>query len=233
MQVSSDSAPMIYNSCAWSSDNCQVVSENAIVGNVHCIKLQQIVDNHCETCWVDPNRDYVVVFWERRIADRPARSVAIEYRLDAQHVWLPSRWTCRVAGRDAQQSATLEATVTQYTLNETFHEYPFAKSYPPGTQVFDVTADVTSERRVRGIPNRPAGYNSKTIVPRSMPLPPLGAQAGQISVVQIQLEADVGEVRHEHARAVCRRRAVCDDLSKRGSQASPVRSRSERACLSG
>jgi beta-lactamase regulating signal transducer with metallopeptidase domain len=144
IQVSSDSAPMIYNSCAWSPDNCQVVSENAIVGNVHCIKLQQNVDNHCETCWVDPNRDYVVVFWERRLADRLARSVAIEYRQDPEHGWVPSRWTCQVPGSAGQRSAILEATVTQSTINEPFHEYPFAKSYPPGTQVFDVTADATA-----------------------------------------------------------------------------------------
>jgi beta-lactamase regulating signal transducer with metallopeptidase domain len=140
IQVSSESAPIIYNSCAWSPDNCQVVGENAIVGNVHCIKLQQNVNNHFETCWVDPKRDYVVVYWERRIADRPARSVAIEYRQDREHGWLPWRWTCEVAGNAGQRSS-IEATVTQYTINEPFHEYPFGKSYPPGTQVFDVTAD--------------------------------------------------------------------------------------------
>ena len=66
-----------------------------------------------------------------------------------------------MAGRDARQSATLEATVTQYTLNETFHEYPFAKSYPPGTQVFDVTADVTSEARVRGMPEQTGGLQQQ------------------------------------------------------------------------
>jgi beta-lactamase regulating signal transducer with metallopeptidase domain/thiol-disulfide isomerase/thioredoxin len=141
VQVSSESAPFCYNSHAWSPDNCRVVSENSIVDNVHCIKLQQDMNNHFETCWVDPKRDYIVVFWERRILDRPARSAAIEYQQDRDHGWLPSRWTSQVAGRDGQRSATLQATVTRYTINENFPGNPFANSYPPGTQVFDVTTD--------------------------------------------------------------------------------------------
>jgi beta-lactamase regulating signal transducer with metallopeptidase domain len=140
-QVPFDSAPFCYNTLAWSPENCQVVSENAIVGNVHCIKLEQDRNNHFETCWADPKRDYIVVLWERRILDRPARSVAIEYRQDREHGWLPSHWTCQVAGSPAQRSPTLEATVTHYTINEPFHDNPFANTSPSSTKVYDVTVD--------------------------------------------------------------------------------------------
>ena len=50
----------------WSPENCRVVSEDVLVGNAHCIKLQMDKVNHSEQCWVDPKRDYSVVRWERR-----------------------------------------------------------------------------------------------------------------------------------------------------------------------
>ena len=50
----------------WSPENCQVISEDAFVGNVHCIQLQMDKVDHSERCWVDPQRDYSVVRWQRR-----------------------------------------------------------------------------------------------------------------------------------------------------------------------
>lgn len=141
MQPLEKSAPYPYNTTAWLPENCRLVSDKAIVGNVHCIKLEQHLNNHLERCWIDPARDYVIVLWERKEGDAPARSVSIEYRRDSNHGWVPSRWNWEVAGTPARPTAAFEATVTSYTINAPFHDDPFALTHPPDTRIYDVTID--------------------------------------------------------------------------------------------
>ncbi len=136
-----NSAPFLYNTLAWTPDNCRVVGENAIVGNVHCIKLEQNRNNHFESCWVDPKREYVVVHWERHEDDGPTKSVSIDYRQDPEYGWLPSHWRCEVTGTHAGKRAAVDATVTHYSINRELPSDTCADVSPPGTQVYDVTVN--------------------------------------------------------------------------------------------
>jgi beta-lactamase regulating signal transducer with metallopeptidase domain len=129
------------NTLAWSPENCRLVGENAIVGNLHCIKLEQGEDGRAESCWVDPQRGYVVVLWERRQGRFPARSVTIEYEKDPQQGWLPSSWSWEMPSSTGHKAAAFTAKVTSYSINEDFLEDPFANTAPPGSRIFDATAD--------------------------------------------------------------------------------------------
>jgi beta-lactamase regulating signal transducer with metallopeptidase domain len=139
-----DFASFLYCASAWTAKNARVTSENAVIGDMHCIKLQQDQGDHHEACWVDPKRDYVVVFWERREGDSPTKSIVIEYEQDREQGWLPSRWTMDVPGGQFGQPATIQATVTGYEINRPFRENPFVSSSSAGTEVYDVTVERTA-----------------------------------------------------------------------------------------
>jgi beta-lactamase regulating signal transducer with metallopeptidase domain len=136
-----DSQRFADKTLAWSPEDSRVVSENSIIGNVHCIKLQRNNEYASETCWVDPKRDYVVVLWERQQGPAPARSVAIDYRQGSSQVWLPSSWRWEIAGSSGLAPATFEAKVTKSSINEQFPDHPFADSAPAGTQIYDATVE--------------------------------------------------------------------------------------------
>jgi hypothetical protein len=125
----------------WSPERCRVVSEDAMVGNVHCVAIQMDDFRHSETCWVDPARDNVIVFWEKSQRRTPSVSVTIEYQRDKAHGWIPSRWKRELAGSKPSAMATGEAIVTRYAINEKLPAETFAPAFPPGTRVFDASAD--------------------------------------------------------------------------------------------
>jgi beta-lactamase regulating signal transducer with metallopeptidase domain len=125
----------------WSPENCRVVGENAIVGKLHCIKLEHGEEGCVESCWVDPQRDYVVVLWERRQGQFPARSIVIEYQKDPEQGWLPSSWSWETPSTFGHKTAAFTAKVTSYSIDKDFREDPFANTAPPGAQIFDATAD--------------------------------------------------------------------------------------------
>jgi hypothetical protein len=125
----------------WSAERCRVVSENSIVDNVHCIKIQMEETRRSEACWVDPSRDDAIILWERRTPFAPAISISIEYQRDKDYGWVPSRWKRRLAGNTSTAAGNFEASVTRYTINEQFPSDTFGRVYPPGTRVFDATAD--------------------------------------------------------------------------------------------
>jgi hypothetical protein len=143
--------------CAIASMPWHVMSENAIVEQVHCVKLQAIPssdDNrprrfarfnspayNSDTCWVDPSRDYVVVLWESKRPGRPDISVAIDYRHDPPRGWIPSGWRRPLASRRPGIAGTVDATVTRCAVNETLPAGTFARDFPAGTQICDVTVD--------------------------------------------------------------------------------------------
>jgi hypothetical protein len=125
----------------WSPENCRIVGENALVDGVRCIQIQMDAMDHSEMCSVDPNRDDIVVRWEIRRARSTPISVAIEYRRDKDHGWIPSRWKRQLPGRNPNTNGSIESTVTQYTINEKIPGNTFAFSSPPGTRVCDVSVD--------------------------------------------------------------------------------------------
>jgi beta-lactamase regulating signal transducer with metallopeptidase domain/thiol-disulfide isomerase/thioredoxin len=126
----------------WSGENSRVVSEDALIGNVHCIKLQMDKVDHSEQCWVDPSRDYCVVRWERRQSEGAHLTVAIDAVQGADHEWLPARWSWRLTGGPAGPAASFEATVTRHMVNKKLPDTTFAADYPGGTRVYDATVDL-------------------------------------------------------------------------------------------
>jgi hypothetical protein len=126
----------------WPSpENCGIVGENVLVDGARCIKIRMDGFEHSEMCWVDPSRDDIIVQWEKRIGRGHPISVAIEYRRDKEHGWIPSRWKRQLPGTKAGIDGAIESTVTHYTINEKLPDDAFAHSSPPGTRVCDVTAD--------------------------------------------------------------------------------------------
>jgi thioredoxin 1 len=126
----------------WSPENFRVISEDAVVGNVHCIQLQMDKVDHSEQCWVDPNRDYSVIRWERRPSEPAPLSVAIEVQQGVDHEWLPARWSWRLSGGPEGRTAAFEATVTRRMLNKALADGTFAADYPMGTRVYDASVDL-------------------------------------------------------------------------------------------
>jgi beta-lactamase regulating signal transducer with metallopeptidase domain len=126
----------------WSPENCRVIREDELVGNVRCIKLQMDKVDHSERCWVDPSRDCSVVRWERRQGNAPPLDVTIGLEQSHGHEWLPARWEWRLARNAMSRPALFEATVTGCTINEKLPEATFAPASPAGSRVYDATVDL-------------------------------------------------------------------------------------------
>jgi hypothetical protein len=125
----------------WSPENCRIVGENVLVDGVRCVQIQMDTMDHSEMCSVDTNRDDVVVRWEIRRARSTPVSVAIEYRRDKDHGWIPSRWKRQLPGRNPNTNGSIESTITQCTINEKIPGDTFALSSPLDTRVCDVSAE--------------------------------------------------------------------------------------------
>jgi thiol-disulfide isomerase/thioredoxin len=126
----------------WSAENCRVVSDRAILGDVPCLKIQMDRLDHSEMWWVDPNRDFSVIRWERRQPNAPPLEVAIDVKQGSDHEWYPSRWTFNLLQDEGGRPAFCEATVTHCAINEKLPPETFAAIPPAGARVFDVTADL-------------------------------------------------------------------------------------------
>jgi len=130
----------------WPSvENCRIVAENDLVDGVRCVEVQMDAVDHSQKVWVDPSRDDIAVRWERRQGFASPTAVAIEYQRDKEHGWVPSRWKRQLPGQPDQKvdiKGSLEATVTHYSINEKFPSDTFARSFPSGTRVCDVSAEL-------------------------------------------------------------------------------------------
>jgi beta-lactamase regulating signal transducer with metallopeptidase domain len=126
----------------WSPENCRVLSEDTLVGNVHCIKLQMDKVDHSERCSVDPKRDYSIVRWERRQDELAPLDFAIDVQQGPDHEWLPRRWSWRISADPASRAASFEATVTRRMINKKLPDATFAADHPPGTRVYDTSVDL-------------------------------------------------------------------------------------------
>lgn len=115
----------------------RVVSENAIIGNTHCVKLRAATGKVADTFWVDPDRDDVILGRERLRRGSLVDFLSIEYRRDKQHGWVPAQWTKTDYWSGGNRTA--EETVASFTLNETFLPQVFSVTFPPGTNVLDRT----------------------------------------------------------------------------------------------
>jgi beta-lactamase regulating signal transducer with metallopeptidase domain len=126
----------------WSPENCRILADDTLLGNVHCIELQMDKVDHSERCWVDPKRDFSVVRWERRQRELAPLDVAIDVQQGPDHEWLPERWSWRLEAGPGRRAASFEARVTRHMVNKKLPEATFAADYPPGTQVYDASVDL-------------------------------------------------------------------------------------------
>jgi hypothetical protein len=116
-----------------------VLGENAIIGDRHCVKLRISLTSRpdesglLDTLWIDPSRDSVIVGWERAGPSTPDTFLSIEYVLDKQHGWLPSRWRLTTAGPAGESTAT----ATRIAINEQYPASLFRQTFAPGTLVRD------------------------------------------------------------------------------------------------
>ncbi|HXY34309.1 MAG TPA: thioredoxin family protein [Planctomycetaceae bacterium] len=143
---SNDLAPLLLTfrpfrrASGWNPERCRLVSESELVGETRCITIQMDDYTHSERCWVDPDRDYVIVKWEKRQQHGlPSVSVAIDYQNDKVHGWIPVRWTRELPGLAADATGKAEAEVTRYAVNEPVPASTFAPEFPPGTAIADLS----------------------------------------------------------------------------------------------
>jgi len=125
----------------WTPDRCRVVSENELVGEVHCIKIQMDDFHYSETCWVDPKREYIVLRWQQRQGEAAPVTLSIQYRTDKQHGWIPWRWERQLPGHTADFEGNAEFVVTSYSLNEKSPDNTFRPVAPSGAHVCDASVD--------------------------------------------------------------------------------------------
>jgi Thioredoxin-like len=136
----------LHSMLGWRADRCRLVSENAVVGRTRCVELRIDDTSASERCFVDPNRDYAIVMWQKSSRSLPLISVTIDYLNDKVHGWVPTRWTwllpgLNLPGRVHDLTATAEAVVTTYAINERAAADTFAPAFGPPIRVFDVTAE--------------------------------------------------------------------------------------------
>jgi len=124
-------------------EHFQLLTENAILDNRHCIKIQKRgkpPGELLETCWIDPDRDDVIVRWE---IGRPGTALfwaSIDYRKDRDHGWLPAGWKTNLwSVADQPNEGVLKATVTKLAINETFPPDTFATAFTEDTIVPETT----------------------------------------------------------------------------------------------
>lgn len=151
----------------WSPAKCRVVNENANVYGVPCIEIQ--MEDGEEKCWVDPKRDYVVVFYEQGQYYR-THSVFVEYQRTPADGWVPSRWMWEEREKSGTgetrpdgAAAIFHTAVTHYALNEKFAENPLLIVAPAGTLAYDLTPVWELEGAAQQAPTAPSAEDRKTL----------------------------------------------------------------------
>jgi len=120
------------------SPDVNVLCEDAMLGDRHCVKLRfpvKVDASDCkmrDTLWIDPARDNLIVQWDRVLQESASGCLSIEYTRDKQHGWLPSQW--RETG---SWSSGDSATATRIAINEQYPVSTFRLTFPPGTEVRD------------------------------------------------------------------------------------------------
>jgi len=114
----------------------RLVGENAIINNVHCVKLATTRNGFDESLWVDPARDDFIVGWELLVGrSRSSTLVTIGYRRDEKHGWLPARWTETQTW--PQQTRSTEETIVGCSIDDPIPNEIFAPAFPPESTVLD------------------------------------------------------------------------------------------------
>jgi hypothetical protein len=117
------------------SKRWHVISENAIIGNKHCVKLQMPKGDLTDNFWVDPGREDLILGWERLRNGRLSEFVSIDYRNDKEHGWVPTGWT--TTDHSNRANRPIVDTIASFTINDAYPKEAFAPAFPPGTAVLD------------------------------------------------------------------------------------------------
>jgi hypothetical protein len=126
---------LAYRPLSRGSAHFRVLSQNAIIGKTHCVKLQYRLAPSIENFWVDPAREDLVVAWEDGSGRNAATFLTIEYDRHATDGWIPARWT--YISNPARKPTS--GIVTRFALNESIPQDTFTVKFPPGTTVLDNT----------------------------------------------------------------------------------------------
>jgi hypothetical protein len=110
----------------------RVLSQNAIIGKTHCVKLERRSGSTVETLWLDPARNDLIVAWANRSDPANDTFLTIEYDHDAKVGWVPTRWTST-----SPKGPTISSTVTRFRINENIPADALTLKFPPGTTVLD------------------------------------------------------------------------------------------------
>jgi hypothetical protein len=129
---------LTYRPLIW-RPRLRVVSQNAIIGKSHCVKLERREDSSVETFWVDTARGDLVVAWEKTSSRPYDRFLTIDYDHDSKYGWVPARWTCTYQAPPTYhpEGMTSSSTVTRFTINERIPADMLTLKFPPGTTVLD------------------------------------------------------------------------------------------------
>jgi thiol-disulfide isomerase/thioredoxin len=130
----------------WNPKRCRLVNEDEVIGGIHCATIQMDEISKSERCWVDPNRDYVIVKWEKRPLRMPRISCTIDYENDKVDGWVPTRWKRQLPGPTPDSTGTAEAVVTRFAVNETLPVATFELASPANTPVTDLSAHSSTPR---------------------------------------------------------------------------------------
>jgi hypothetical protein len=129
--------PLSHNGINPAADDLRVITDKAVIGNRHCVKIRPVGRFFVENFWVDPARDDVVVAWERLVRESILAFVVIDYQHDAAHGWIPVHWTQTEYSDSGNPSS--ENQMTRFTIDETFPGDTFTLKFPSGTAVLDLT----------------------------------------------------------------------------------------------
>ncbi len=124
---------------SWRLEQFHVITENGILENVHCVKIQSSPDGGktLQNFWVDPSRgDLVVALEELNSQRQPTADLSIRYRHDNKHGWVPATWTASRLHMPRE-----EFSVIDFTINEPIPAPTFDTDFPSGTIIFDKRTD--------------------------------------------------------------------------------------------
>jgi thiol-disulfide isomerase/thioredoxin len=158
---SDDLAPLLltfrpfHPAFGWNRDRCRLVSESEFVGATPCLVIQMDEISKSERCWIDPNRDYAILKWEKRPLRLPRVSIRIDHQHDPVHGWLPIRWNRQLPGLNPDATGTAEGVVTKYTVNKTLPKETFEPVFPAGTSVTDLAAEASVPRDKKAKKSKP------------------------------------------------------------------------------
>lgn len=141
----------------WRPEDFRLIAEDAVIANTHYVEIAHLAANPemSETFYVDPALDDVIIFKtgqdtvEGSVPNPPPSedtdrfALEIEYQLDRDRGWAPTRWKAKCPHYMAAQFYV--NTVTALSVKETFPAETFAPGFAPHTVVFDSR---TSEKYV-------------------------------------------------------------------------------------